>query len=120
MDKIFIHGMVFYGYHGMMEHERTEGQPFEVDVELCLDLQMAGRTDDIRHTVSYAEVYQSIKSIVEEKTFNLIEALAEAISHCLLYEYSFDRVKVRIRKPRAPVPGPISWAAVEIERTRKE
>lgn len=110
--------MVFYGYHGMMEHERIEGQPFEVDVELTTDLRMAGKTDDIRHTVSYAEVYQSIKSIVEQKTFNLIEALAEAIAGMLLARYPFDSVKIQVRKPRAPVPGPISWAAVEIERKR--
>lgn len=119
MDKIYIHGMVFYGYHGMMEHERLEGQPFEVDVELSLDLRMAGKTDDIRHTVSYAEVYQSIKTIVEERTFNLIEALAEAIASMLIKKYAFDSVRVKIRKPRAPVPGAIAWAAVEIERKRQ-
>ena len=118
MDKILIHGMSFYGYHGLKEHERTEGQPFEVDVELFLDLGLAGRTDDIRHTVSYADVYQSTKGIVEGKVFNLIEALAEAISVMLLNVYRFEKVTVRVRKPRAPVPGAIDWAAVEIERKR--
>ena len=118
MDKIFIQGMVFYGYHGMMEHERVDGQPFEIDVELGIDLSLAGKTDDIRHTVSYAEVYQSIKLVVEEKTLNLIEALAEAIAQRLLNKYPFEVVKIRVRKPRAPVPGPIAWAAVEIERKR--
>ena len=46
-DRIVIEGMVFQGIHGVHEHEQREPQPFEVDVELALNLQHAGLTDDL-------------------------------------------------------------------------
>ena len=33
------------------------GQKFCLDIALVVDLAAAGRSDDLRHTVSYAEVF---------------------------------------------------------------
>ena len=55
-DKIILRGIRFHGYHGVAESERQLGQKYEVDVELVCDLSAAGRTDDLVHTVDYAQV----------------------------------------------------------------
>ena len=38
MDKIVLKNMAFYGYHGNLESEKSQGQRFFVDVEIKTDL----------------------------------------------------------------------------------
>lgn len=119
MDKILLDGMTFYGYHGVFKEENKLGQRFIVDAELFLNLCEAGKSDNLELSVSYADVFELIKSIVEGEPFKLIEALAEKISSSILTDYSdIKKVKIRIRKPEAPVPGVYNYFGVEIERER--
>ena len=119
-DKIILQGIRFYGRHGCLPAELELGQWFEVDIELRLDLTMAGASDDLQDTINYAELYERIKSIVEGPSFALIEALAaKLVKAC----FDFDRVeavKVLLKKPQAPLGGPIGFAAVELERRRED
>jgi 7,8-dihydroneopterin aldolase/epimerase/oxygenase len=41
MDKMYVTGMKFYGYHGVFAEEQKLGQRFSVDVILLLDLSKA-------------------------------------------------------------------------------
>ena len=121
MDKIVLPGMKFYGYHGVLAEEKRVGQPFIISVEMYLDLYPAGGSDDLTKTVNYAEAYQEIKKITEEKRFDLIEALGQAIATALLEKYEIiDKIKVIVDKPLAPLPGGSLAARVEIERERKD
>lgn len=117
-DTIELRGMVFHGRHGVLPEEQMEAQPFEVDVLLELDLQPAGLADDLALTVDYGRVFDEVRRIVESTSYRLIEALAEAIAHELLSGHRADRVTVRVRKPKAPLPGRFDWAGVEIVRER--
>ena len=99
--------------------EKVEAQRFEVDVELILDVQPAGLDDDLARTVDYGSVYQITRQVVESTTFNLIEALAEAIAHEVLVEHTqVGEVVVRVRKPEVRLGGPLAYAGVEIRRVR--
>jgi dihydroneopterin aldolase len=117
-DRIVLRNMQFEGRHGYYDHELTTPQPFEVDVELVLNLQPAGIDDDLDKTVDYARVYEATRQIVESTSFRLLEALAEAISHEILAHFRITEVGVRIRKPRVELGGPLDHAAVEIWRGR--
>ena len=118
-DRIVLHNMVFQGRHGVLEHEQREPQPFQIDVELLLNLQPAGVDDDLERTVDYGQVFDACRQIVESTSFKLIEALAEAIAHELLVDFSpVDEVGVRVRKPNAPIQGDFDWVGVEIWRQR--
>ncbi len=110
--------MQFQGRHGYYDHEMSTPQPFEVDVELVLNLQPAGIDDDLEKTVDYALVYDATRQIVESTSFRLLEALAEAISHELLAEFPVSEVGITIRKPEVQLGGPLDHAAVEIRRGR--
>lgn len=119
MDKIKIQGMQFYGYHGVFEEEREKGQTFVVDVQLFVDLSLAGKNDELSQTVDYGQVYELISNIVTTKKFRLIEALAEEISKLILTEYAkVERVIVEVKKPNPPVKGDYEYFSVEIDRCR--
>jgi len=118
-DRIVLANMVFQARHGVAAREKVEVQRFEIDVELGVDLQPAAVEDDLGRTVDYGPVYETVRQIVESTTYNLIEALAEAICHELLSEYGRVReVTVRVRKPEVGLGGPLDYAGVEIRRQR--
>ena len=121
MDKIILSNLGFYGYHGVLEAEKTLGQKFFIDVELFLDTKEAGKNDDLTKSVSYADVYEIIKDITENKKFNLIEALAENIASEVLEKFTLiNQIMVRVKKPEAPVSGMFDYFAVETRRDRNE
>jgi dihydroneopterin aldolase len=117
-DRIVLEAMVFQGTHGVYPEEQAGPQPFEVDVELAVNLQPAGLSDDLAQTVDYGRVFGVCRQIVESTRFNLIEALAEAIAHELLAGFPVDEVTVRVRKPRVRLGGPFRSVGVEIRRRR--
>ena len=110
--------MRFDARHGVYDWEQAQPQPFEVDVELVLDLHPAGVDDDLTKTVDYGKVYAVVRQIVESTSFQLIEALAEAISHEILADFPVQEVGVQVRKPAVKLGGPLDHAAVEIWRIR--
>ena len=110
--------MVFQGRHGLHEEEQRQAQPFEVDVELAVNLQPAGIDDDVEKTVDYGQVFEVCRQIVESTRFRLLEALAEAIAHELLAEFPVNEVTIRVRKPKVPIDGTLAYAGVEISRQR--
>ena len=117
-DRIILDSMVFHGTHGVYAEEQHTPQPFEVDVELALNLQPAGLSDDLGQTIDYSRVFDTCRQIVESTRFNLVEALAEAIAQEILSEFAADEVTIRIRKPKVRMSGTLRAAGVEIRRRR--
>ena len=75
-DRLSLMGMTFHAHHGYEEHEITNGQRFEVDVEMILDITQAATTDHLSDAVDYRRVYQQIQDIVLKQRFYLIETLS--------------------------------------------
>jgi dihydroneopterin aldolase len=118
-DRITLTNMSFQARHGVNDWEKEQSQRFEVDVELEVDAQPAGLDDDLTRTVDYRAVYDVTRQVVESTTYNLIEALAEAIAHEVLGGQPLvQEVVVRVRKPEVRLGGPLDHAAVEIRRRR--
>lgn len=117
MDKIYLNQMEFYGYHGVFPEETKLGQRFIVDVVLELDLKQAGKTDDLTKTINYAEVYETVKAVVEGSPLKLVEAVAEEIAEKIVS--NFPLVKnciIKVLKPNPPIAGHYHSVAVEINR----
>ena len=107
--------MSFYGYHGETQAERTLGNRFHVDVEIRMDLSVAGRSDAIADTLDYSHAFELVRSVVEDQQYSLIEAIAARIAESLLAEPRIDSVKVRVGK-HPPIAGAIDRCSVIIER----
>jgi dihydroneopterin aldolase len=120
MDTIILENMAFYGYHGVLPAEKTLGQKFFVDAFLYLPLRKAGETDDLNFSVHYGAVYETIKRIVTEERFNLLEGLAERLCNEIFAAYPpVQEIRMRVKKPAAPIPGVFDCFGVEIKRTRQ-
>ena len=119
-DKILLNGAHFFARHGVSDDEQRTGGRYVVDVELNRDLARAAASDRLEDTVSYADVYGTVREIVEGKSFRLVETLAEQIAQALLARYAADSVLVRVKKQPPPTNGIIDSAGVEITRRREE
>jgi dihydroneopterin aldolase len=111
--------MRFEGRHGVLAEEQAAPQPFEVDVELHLDLAPAGRSDDLSLTADYRQAFDICHDIVEGPTCQLLETLAEQIAARLLDAFesaAISEVVVRVRKPAVRLSGELDHAEVEIRR----
>jgi dihydroneopterin aldolase len=119
MDKIIMKDMSFFGFHGVLPEENKLGQKFIVDAILLLDLQAAGKSDNVADTVSYAEVYEIIKYHTTIMQYKLLEALADNIAKDVLAKHpKVQEIQLTIKKPEAPVQGIFDYFAVEIRRNR--
>lgn len=119
MDKVYVEGMRFYGYHGAFPEENKLGQRFFADVILELDADKPGRTDDLDDTVNYAEVYEAVKEVLEGEPVKLVETLTHRVAQNVLKKFTIvDAVSVKVTKPDPPIPGHYDAVAVEIRRER--
>ena len=111
---IELAGLEIFGYHGVDEDERRDGQRFLYD--LWLDVGDAGAADRIEDAVDYREVAACVREVSESRAFHLLEALAAAVADALLDRFPVARVRVRVRKPDVRLP--VEFAAVSVERSR--
>ena len=116
-DCIRIINMTFYGHHGVEESERELGGRFAVDVELYLDLEPAGSTDDLTKTVDYKAVYKLVREMEGARNYELVEALAHDVAESIIAQFAVDEVVVRVRKQSVPLGGLIDYTEAEIRRS---
>jgi dihydroneopterin aldolase len=55
-DRIELRGLRVVGRVGVLDLERSQDQPLEVDLELAVYLATAGASDDLADTVDYGAV----------------------------------------------------------------
>ena len=120
MDTIRLKNMQFYGFHGVDKSEKHLGGRFEVDVEMQLSLTNSCDSDDLNDTVNYERIYKTVNECVSKDKFYLIEALASSIAKDILINYPINSIKVRVRKPHAPVKGVLDTVEVELKRTKED
>ena len=120
MDTIRLKNMQFYGFHGVDKSEKHLGGRFEVDVEMELSLTNSCDSDDLNDTINYERIYKTVNACVSKDKFYLIEALASSIAKDILINYPINSIKVRVRKPHAPVKGVLDTVEVELNRSKED
>ncbi len=116
MDRILITGLRELGIHGVLPEEQTRPQPFEVDVEMEVDVAEAGVSDALDDTVDYAAVAEAISRVVRSERYQLLEKLATRIAEVCRVDERVTRVVVTVRKLHPPVRAMVDHVAVSIER----
>src|ERR1700736_1174798 len=115
MDRIVIAGLRELGVHGVLSEEQTRPQPFEVDVELSVDVSQAGETDALEHTVDYSAVAEAVSRVVRSERYQLLERLATRIAEVCRVDERVTAVSVTVRKLHPMVRAMVDHVAVTIE-----
>lgn len=103
LDHISLVGIKERGLHGVLDHERQDGQLFSVDADIYLDMQPAGRSDQLADTVDYSQVSGIISRIISGEPQDLLEKVATQIAEETLALPNVQAVRICVHKPDAPL-----------------
>lgn len=111
--------MDFYAYHGYYEEEQRLGNRFTIDIELSVDFEKAGESDELGMTVDYGQVYEVISSVMKSPA-KLLEAIATDINSDVMKAFpSVDNVSVTVNKHNPPIGGLCEAASVSLTSERQ-
>jgi dihydroneopterin aldolase len=117
-DCITLKSMRFHTLVGLLPHEEHVPQPLELDLTVWRSLRTVGRSDSPAELLDYRRLYDIVAGVVGGSPHRLLEALCEKIAERVLDAATVDRVRVAARKPHAPIPGPLDYVEVVLERER--
>jgi 7,8-dihydroneopterin aldolase/epimerase/oxygenase len=118
-DRIELRGLTVHGRHGVLDHERTTGQDFVVDITVWIDLADAAASDELADTYDYAALAQLAADVVAGPPRNLIEAVGGEIADQVMDDERVHAVEVVVHKPQAPIPRQFADVAVVVRRSRR-
>lgn len=118
-DRISLTGLRVRGYHGVFDSEKRDGQDFDVDVTVWLDLDRAAATDDLAETLDYGGLARRAADIVGGPPCDLIETVAARLADDVMADGRVHAVEVTIHKPDAPIPLTFRDVSVTIRRSRR-
>jgi len=114
-----VRGLRLLGRCGALVEELDRAQPLEVDLDVELDLTVAGASDELGDTVDYGALCTAVEDVVTAGHVVLLEHLATRIADAVLAaDPRIDVATVRLRKLRPPVPHDLSTAGVRLTRSR--
>jgi len=119
-DRIELRGLRVVGTHGLLPEERTRAQPFEVDLDLDVDLRPAGDSDRLADTVDYGAVAAAVeRTLAGPRSFGLLEGLVAHVAAAVLQvDPRITGVTVALRKLRPPLALDIASVGVRVARSR--
>ena len=117
-DRITLTGLRVRGHHGVLAHERRDGQDFVVDVALSVDTRAAAASDDLADTVDYSQLAVAVTRAVETDPVDLVETLAQRVADLCLGDPRVGWTEVTVHKPHAPVAVAFADVALTIHRSR--
>ena len=117
-DAILLEGIEVPAALGVTAAERRMRRPVRLDLEVGRDLRAAGRSDQIRQTLHYQEIFDVVADIAGNSEHKLVEALGERIAQAVLSRFEADWVSITVRKPK-PIAGVLEHAGIRITRRRE-
>jgi len=114
MFKILIKNLNLFGYHGVKESEKSEGQNFRFNIEVFIKKDDFSKDDSIEDTVNYSEIIKLVKRINSSSSFDLLETLAQEIAGQIeKMSPLIGKVAVKIEKTSPPIKENLESVGVE-------
>jgi 7,8-dihydroneopterin aldolase/epimerase/oxygenase len=104
-DRIVVRGLRLWAHVGVLEFEREQGQWFELDLELGVDLKPAGRSDLLADTLDYAQLITALQHQARAIRCHTLEHYSEQILTLIAERCGPLPLQLELRKCAAPVPG---------------
>ena len=117
--SVFIDEVRFHAFHGVMPQERAVGADFTVSLRVEYDFSRAVETDDLADTISYADLYDLLKSEMAVPS-RLLEHVAGRIVRSITDRYpQVSAISVRLSKDNPPMGADCRGAGVELSFINK-
>lgn len=117
MDIVFVKDLRFKTIIGCWDWERQVEQTVSIDLQMAWDTRKAAETEELQYALDYKAVSKRVRSVVQERRFELVETAANTIATLIMEEFAVPWVKVSFAKPRA-VTGSAAVGVV-VERGTK-
>jgi dihydroneopterin aldolase/2-amino-4-hydroxy-6-hydroxymethyldihydropteridine diphosphokinase len=117
--KIIIKDLVLYGYHGVREQEKKDGQDFVFNISIYINETGLKDNDSLEDTLSYSDVIRKVKNINENQRFELLETLSRTVADKIINMSDIvEKVDVRVEKPQPPIDEKLGSVGVEYSYSR--
>jgi len=118
MIEVFLHGLEFYGYHGVPDAERVVGHRFKIDLVMQVDSR-AEQTDDVNDTADYGKIGADLVRFGENQQYKTLERMAHEMAHLILnLSPPVSHVRLTICKMLPPAPFIAESSGVTLELRR--
>ncbi|MBR3092309.1 MAG: dihydroneopterin aldolase [Bacteroidaceae bacterium] len=119
-STILLNNVRFHAFHGVMPQERSVGADFTLSLRLEADVWNAVWTDELNHTISYAEVYEAVADEMRTPSA-LLEHVAGRIVRRLFTTFpTLYAISIRLLKDNPPVGAQCDGMGVELTVSREE
>ena len=110
---INLEGIKLFAYHGVMTQEKIVGAMYTINLQLTTNFLEASLTDDLVHTINYAEVYQCVKKEMQYPS-HLLENVIYRIAESLFEKFkTIEVVKIALYKENPPMEAECEKVGVE-------
>ena len=115
---ISINNLNIYAFHGVAPQETKVGNTYVIHLKLKVDITQAALSDQVNTTVSYADVYQSIKDEMKTPS-KLLEHVAYRICKRLFSDFNkVVEINLKLEKKNPPMGADVDTAGVELNCSR--
>jgi len=114
-DTIIIRDLEVRYRVGVPDDERASAQRLLLTIEMETDAAIAAAADDLTRTIDYDAVARRLRALGADRSWRLIETLAEEIAAIVLSEFGPRAVTVEVRKFILPETR---YVAVRLHRKR--
>ncbi|EOU2463103.1 dihydroneopterin aldolase [Vibrio cidicii] len=101
LDKVFIEQLEVITTIGVYDWEQEIKQKLVLDIEMAHDNRPAGKSDDVRDALDYAQVSEAVLTHIEGGRFLLVERVAEEVAELIMSRFNVPWIRIRLAKPGA-------------------
>lgn len=100
-DLVLVEGLEVPAVIGIFDWEQDIQQPLVVDVAVAWDNRIPAASGSIEDALDYDRLSRAIQGWIQEKSYGLIEEVAETLAARILHEFKVAAVQLRVAKPTA-------------------
>ena len=119
MDAIIIEGLKVETVVGCFNWERQIVQPLMLDLIIHSSLEQASNSDELEHTLNYAEICEISANVIQAAQPKLIENAAKLVLNALFTTFpAVESIMITVRKPA--IIAQANSVGIRLERHRND
>ncbi|WP_218696409.1 dihydroneopterin aldolase [Acinetobacter harbinensis] len=119
MDAIIIEGLKVETVVGCFNWERQIIQPLMLDLIIYSSLEQASNSDELEHTLNYAEICEISANVIQAAQPKLIENAAKLVLNALFTTFpAVESIMITVRKPA--IIAQANSVGIRLERHRND